>query len=269
MDITVSTDIHLMPMKINRIVDALEALAPLGLQETYDNAGLQVGLTSGEVSGVLLCLDITEGIVDEAIALGCNLIVSHHPLIFKPLNRVSDSTWQQRCVLKAIKHDITIYSAHTNLDNAPGGVNHRIASLLGLQDTDWLEPGADGGSGLTGTLGQPEDAASFIARVKSAFGVECVMHNGLTDRQISKVAVCGGAGSFLMEAASAKGADCFITGEMSYHHFFDAQDILVMAIGHYQSEQYTKDLLRDYLSGLFPDLRIEMTRINTNPIKYS
>lgn len=258
-----------MSMKIKTIVDAIEALAPLGLQETYDNAGLQVGLTSSEVSGVLLCLDITEGIVDEAVALGCNLIVSHHPLIFKPLSQVSDRSWQQRCVLKAIKHDIAIYSAHTNLDNAPGGVNHRIASLLGLRDVKWLVPGDQGGSGLTGILPEPEDAAAFISRVKSTFGVECVMHNGFTGRKISKVALCGGAGAFLLGAAQAEGADCFITGEISYHHFFDAQDILAMAIGHYQSEQYTKDLLRDYLSGQFPDLRIEMTRMDTNPIKYS
>ena len=128
-----------MSMTVRKIAEALEELAPLPLQEEYDNAGLQVGLPGAEVSGVLLCLDVTEATVEEAIRLGCELIVSHHPLIFKPLRRVTGATYQERCVALALRHGISVYSAHTNLDNAGEGVNYRIASVIGLQDLDWLE----------------------------------------------------------------------------------------------------------------------------------
>ena len=119
-------------MKLREVTAALEHLAPLRLQDEWDNSGLQVGFPEAEIDSVLVCLDVTEAIVDEAIAAKCNLIVSHHPLIFKALRQVSDATYQQRCVVKALAAGISIYSAHTSLDNAPGGVNHRIAALLGL-----------------------------------------------------------------------------------------------------------------------------------------
>ena len=261
-------------MTIRRIVDALEELAPLSLQEEYDNAGLQVGLIDDEVTGVLLCLDITEEIIAEAARKGCNLVVSHHPLIFKPLKRVSDSTYQQRCVMAAIRQGITLYSAHTNLDNAADGVNYRIASLIGLQDLRWIEEkgsheGVSSGSGVFGTLPEPEKSGDFLLRLKRTFGIECLMHTAPSGALVQYVALCGGSGSFLMDAARAMGADCFITGEISYHHFFDADGMLLVAMGHYQSEQFTKDLLRDYLAGRFPGLRLEMTEIDTNPIQYT
>lgn len=126
--------------KIKEIAAALEKFAPLPLQDGYDNAGLQVGLTEAEVTGVLLCLDVTEAIVDEAVASGCNLIVSHHPLIFSPLKRITGRTYVERCVLKALANGIAIYSAHTNIDNAQGGVNYRIAQKLGLQNVRILVP---------------------------------------------------------------------------------------------------------------------------------
>ena len=263
-----------MAMTIRRIVDALETLAPLAYQEDYDNAGLQVGLIDDEVTGVLLCLDITEEIVDEAVRKGCNLVVSHHPLIFRPLRHVTGATYQERCVMKALRNGVALYSAHTNLDNAEDGVNYRIASLIGLEDLQWLEekPGADGrscGSGVVGNLPAPEAAEAFLARLKRVFGIECLMHTDPAGAVISRVALCGGSGSFLMDAARAKGADCFITGEISYHHFFDADGLLLVAMGHYQSEQFTKDLLRDFLAARFPGLRLEMTEIDTNPIHYS
>ena len=121
-------------MKIREVLDALERFAPLPLQEDFDNAGLQLGLTETELSGALLCLDVTEKIVDEAISKGCNLIVSHHPLLFKGLKSLTGKDYVERCVLKAIKNDICIYSAHTNLDNASNGVNYKIAEKIGLQN---------------------------------------------------------------------------------------------------------------------------------------
>ena len=261
------------PMTIRRIVDALETLAPLAYQEDYDNAGLQVGLIDDEVTGVLLCLDITEDIVAEAVRKGCNLVVSHHPLIFRPLKSVTGATYQQRCVMEAVRHGIALYSAHTNLDNARDGVNYRIASKIGLRDLEWIEEkpatGDSCGSGVIGTLPAPEKATDFLVRLKDAFGVKCLMHTDPSGLTLRRIALCGGAGSFLMDEARAKGADAFITGEISYHHFFDADGMLLIAMGHYQSEQYTKDLLHEFLAARFPDLRIEMTSIDTNPIHYT
>ncbi len=127
-------------MKIKEIVSALERFAPLPLQDGFDNAGLQIGLTDAEATGALLCLDVTEAILDEAIALGYNLVISHHPLIFKGYKSITGKDYVERCMLKAIKNDIVIYSAHTNLDNAQGGVNYKIAEKIGLKHLKVLEP---------------------------------------------------------------------------------------------------------------------------------
>lgn len=262
----------MIPTK-RQIVEVIENLAPAGFQEDYDNSGLQAGILDEPVSGVLVCLDITEAVIDEALRKGCNMVVSHHPLLFQPLKQVSDLTYQQRCVLSAIRNGVTLYSAHTNLDNAEGGVNHRIASIIGLDKLEWLEEkpsvnGHAGGSGLIGELPSYEDADSFLHRLKEAFGVECLMHSALTCSHVKRIAVCGGAGSFLMEAARARGADCFITGEISYHHFFDAGDMLLVAMGHYQSERFTMNLISDLLRAHFPSMKLEITSIDTNPIHY-
>ena len=161
-------------MTIKEVAETLERFAPLPLQESYDNAGLQIGLTDAEeVSGVLLCLDVTEQVVEEAARKGCNLIVAHHPLLFRPLKHITGNTQPERCVVLAIRHGISIYAAHTNLDNAPGGVNFMMAEKLGLQDVRFLQPlkGADGGSGVVGMLPEPVPAADFLAMAAKAFGV--------------------------------------------------------------------------------------------------
>lgn len=257
-------------MKLREVIAALEHLAPLRLQDEWDNSGLQVGFPESEIDQVLVCLDVTEAIVDEAIAAKCNLIVSHHPLIFKALRQVSDATYQQRCVVKALAAGISIYSAHTSLDNAPGGVNHRIAALLGLEKLRWLSPrdGEDAGSGLVGELPASEPDAAFLARVQRTFGVECLQHSALDGRQVRRVALCGGAGAFLLHDAVCAGADCFISGEFHYHDYFENQGVLLAELGHYQSEQFTQDLLLEYLHKTCPGLSVRKTAINTNPIRY-
>lgn len=253
-------------------MNALERFAPLPLQDGFDNAGLQVGLTEMEATGVLLCLDITEAVIDEAIALGFNVIISHHPLIFKSLKCISGQTYSERCIVKAIKNDIVIYSAHTNLDNACKGVNFKIAEKIGLHDIRILAPNKEEsmvGSGAIGFLDKPESELDFLKRIKKIFEVECIRHNKLTGRLIHKVALCGGAGAFLIPNAIQVEADIFITGEIKYHEYFGREkDILLAEIGHYESEQYTKDLLISILKKEFPSLEIEKTKINTNPIKY-
>lgn len=270
-------------VKIYQVVDALEHYAPLPLQEGYDNAGLQVGLTEAvEVSGALLCLDVTEDVVDEAIRKGCNLIVSHHPLIFRKLARISDENYVQRTVRKAIKNDIAIVSMHTNMDAAKGGVNFKIAEKLGLRNLRFFGgekeiDGVKGGEGVIGEITDETDALhadgiaadDLVLMLRERFQAECVQCNQLLRRPIRKVALCGGAGSFLLDAAIAAGADAFITGEMHYHEFFGhEQEIQICVIGHYQSEQFTSEIFRSIITEKCPGVKCEILEINTNPIIY-
>jgi dinuclear metal center YbgI/SA1388 family protein len=260
-------------VKIKEVLSALERFAPLPLQESWDNAGLQVGLTETEVSGALLCLDVNEKILDEAIAKGCNLVVSHHPLLFRGLKTISDLTDVQRTVRKAIQGNIAVISMHTNMDNAQGGVNFRIAQKLGLQDVRLMASktidGIEAGSGVMGLLAEPMAADNFILKVKQTFGVECAMCNELLRRPVQKVAICGGAGDFLLDEAVKTGADAFITGEMHYHQYFGyEQQIQICVIGHYQSEQFTAELFRDIIERECPGVNTYIAETNTNPILY-
>ena len=260
-------------MKIKEVLSALERFAPLPLQESWDNAGLQVGLTETEVSGALLCLDVNEQIVDEAVRKGCNLIVSHHPLLFRGLKTISDLTDVQRTVMKAIRQGICVISMHTNMDNAKGGVNFKIAEKLGLQTVRFFAPktveGIEAGSGVIGTLAESLAADDFVKAVKKAFDVECALCNELLRRPIQKIAICGGAGDFLLDAALAEGADAFITGEMHYHQYFGyEQRIQICVIGHYQSEQFTTEIFRDIILKECPGVKTCIAETCTNPILY-
>ena len=260
-------------MKIKEVLSALEKFAPLPLQESWDNAGLQVGLTEAEVSGALLCLDVTEEVIDEAVAKGCNLVVSHHPLLFRGLKTISDLTDVQRTVMKAIRQQVCVVSMHTNMDNAQGGVNFKIAEKLGLDEVKFLETKRVGevecGSGVIGTLSTPMAANDFVLKVKQTFGVACAMTNELLRRPICRVAICGGAGDFLLDEAVSQGADAFITGEMHYHQYFGyEQRVQICVIGHYQSEQFTSEIFRDIINEKCPGVRTEIAETNTNPINY-
>ena len=267
-------------VKIKEVIDALERFAPLPLQASYDNAGLQVGLTEAEVSGALLCLDVTEKVVDEAIQRGCNIIVAHHPLIFRKLSQVSDTDYVQRTVIKAIKNDIVIVAMHTNLDSAENGVNFKIAEKLGLKNARFFGQSKQvvspqtgdmvtGGDGVISEFDEPLAADDLVILLKKKFDVECVQANELLRREIRSVAVCGGSGSFLLPDAIAAGADAFVTGEMGYHEFFGhEQEIQLCVIGHYQSEQYTTEVLRDVIERDCPGVKCCISEINTNPIIY-
>ena len=230
-------------------------------------------MTETEVSGALLCLDVNEKILDEAIQKGCNLVVSHHPLLFRGLKTISDLTDVQRTVRKAIQRDICVISMHTNMDNAKGGVNFRIARKLGLQNVQFFAAkqvnGLEAGSGVIGEFAEPMAADDFVILVKKTFGVECAQCNELLRRPVKQVAICGGAGDFLLDEALKNGADAFITGEMHYHQYFGyEQQIQICVIGHYQSEQFTTEVFQEIIQQTCPGVKTVIAETNTNPILY-
>jgi dinuclear metal center YbgI/SA1388 family protein len=278
-----------MMLRIHEIVSAFEAVAPLALQESYDNSGLIVGEMGAQVSKALLCLDSTEAVVDEAIAKGCDLIIAHHPIVFGGLKRFTGGDYVQRALIKAIRNNIAIYACHTNLDNVlRGGVNERIAQQLGFEAERVLRPiGADlgsffgigvlddsevfrtAGAGVLCNLQKPMNVLDFLQHVKAKMGVEVVKYTKCDVEMVSKVAICGGAGSFLIGDALRAGADAFITSDVKYHEFFDAEGkMLLCDIGHYESEKYTIDLFSNILSAKFPKFATIFAGTITNPIDY-
>ena len=363
-------------MKIQDITSFLESFAPFTLQEGYDNCGLLAGDPNWECKGVLTTLDATEQVVQEAIEAGCNLVVAHHPIIFRGLKKLNGDNYVAKTIIAAIKNDIAIYAIHTNLDNIIHGVNGRIASVLGLKNCQILQPrkgnikklvtyvpagqaemvrtaifGAGGGnignysecsfnssgegtfkggagtqpfvgspgvrhtenetrielvfpswlesriyramidahpyeevayditsldnfhqgigSGMLGELDPPMNESAFLMRLKEVFGLKLIRHTPMTGKMVRKVALCGGAGSFLVGAAVASGADFYVTADVKYHEFFDANGRLVIAdIGHWESEQFTIDLLFDILKTKFPTFAVLKTEVKTNPVNY-
>lgn len=260
-------------MKIKEITQILEAIAPTHLQESYDNAGLITGDPEQEVTGILFSLDAIESVVEEAIRKGCNLVVSHHPIVFRGLKRFNGSNYVERTVIQAIRNDIALYAIHTNLDNVlHRGVNERIAQQLGLQNLRILspKPGMEGvGSGVVGELPAPVDELDWLQQLKTTMKAGCVRHTAPTGRPVQRVAVCGGSGSFLLPAALKAEADVFVTADFKYHEFFDAEGRLVIAdIGHFESEQFTINLLFEIISEKYPNFALHLTEQNTNPIRY-
>jgi dinuclear metal center YbgI/SA1388 family protein len=261
-------------MKIKQITNFLESYAPLSYQESYDNCGLIVGDAKAEVKGALITLDCTEAVIDEAIATGCNLVIAHHPIIFSGLKKLNGSNYIERTVIKAIKNNIAIYAIHTNLDNVFNGVNAKIAEKLGLINCKVLalkqEVNLDlVGSGIIGELKTPINTEVFLESLKTKMQTKCIRHTLIVKEKIQRVAVCGGSGSFLLKNAKAAKADVFITSDFKYHEFFDAENKIVIAdIGHYESEQFTKDLIYDLLVKNFTKFAVRLSKVNTNPIKY-
>ena len=260
-------------MKINDILSVLESIAPPHLQESYDNSGLIVGDSGTEVSAVLFCLDSTEAIVHEAIARGCNLIVAHHPIVFRGLKRFNGTNYVERTVMLAIRHNVAIYAIHTNLDNVyRQGVNSRIAEKIGLLETRILAPKPEDfeiGAGLLGNLPKPMGETEFLQHLKTVLKTNCIRYTALRGKPVRKVAVCGGSGSFLLSEALRAKADAFVSADFKYHEFFDAEGRLVIAdVGHFESEQFTVELLRDIVQEKFPTFALHLTEINTNPVLY-
>lgn len=363
-------------MTIGDITHYLESIAPLSLQESYDNSGLLTGDRTALVTGVLVSLDMTEEVLDEALRQGCNMVVAHHPIIFSGLKKLTGTNYIERTVIKAIREGIALYAIHTNLDNVATGVNDKMADKLGLTDRRILQPrrqilrklvtfaphanagdvrfalfeaGAgsighydhcsfnvegygtfrgdettqphvgqrgqdheepetrleviypmfaeaailralrkshpyeeiaydiiplenawqEAGSGMIGLLPEPMGEDEFLQKLKSTFGAGGIRHTRKIGRNISRVALCGGAGSFLLRDAIMARADAFVTADFKYHQFFDADGHLLLAdIGHYESEQYTKDLLHSLLTKKFANFAVHLSKVNTNPVNY-
>lgn len=362
--------------QLHHLTAHLEQLAPLAYQESYDNAGLIVGDPNAHITGVLVTLDATEAVIDEAMAKGCNVVVAHHPIVFKGLKKLNGRSYAERAVIKAIKNDVALYAAHTNLDNVVGGVNFKIAEKLGLQNVQVLAPktgmltklvtfvpvadtqrmldalhaagagqignysncsfrvagtGAyqagpdanpvlgelgeyhresedrievifpthqqgqlltalrqahpyeevayyltpvtnahqDVGSGAVGNLPEALDNRAWLPYLKEKMGLTLIRHTRLPDQPISRVAVCGGVGSFLLPDAIRAGADVFVTADYKYHEFFDADDrISICDIGHYESEVFTKELIQQHLAKKFATFALILSETNTNPVRY-
>lgn len=261
--------------KIKAVTDYLESIAPLNLQESYDNAGLITGDSNWDVTNVLCSLDCTEAIIEEAVQRGCNLVVAHHPIVFRGLKKINGRNYVERTIIKAIKQDVAIYAIHTNLDNVlHQGVNDKIAERLGLENISILAPKSEAnnpaiGAGVIGELPAAMDELAFLRKLKETMLAGCVRHTALLGRPIKTVALCGGSGSFLLQAAIARRADVYITGDFKYHEFFDADGHLVIAdIGHFESEQFTIDLLHEIISEKFINFAPLKTSVNTNPVHY-
>lgn len=250
-------------VKVQDIIAPIEAIAPKELQESYDNVGLQCGSMQQEISRVLTCIDITEAVIDEAIAKDCKMVVSHHPLIFRGVkNLVPECSYIHRTLVKAIKNDIALYCAHTNLDNAVGGVNYKMAEVLEMTDVQPMNEG-----GVIGTLSKSLSPIDFIKTVKEEFQAERVCSNvgEYINKEIKRVALCGGSGAEFITNAESLGADAFLTGEIKYHDYFDHPALLLVEAGHYETEQYTKELLRDIITKQLPAVEVLISEVRTNP----
>lgn len=259
-------------MKIKDIIAAIEEFAPKCLQESYDNAGMQVGNPEGEAKAALLCLDVNEDIIREAKSRDCNLIISHHPLIFKGLKEIIGRTPVERIVTEAIKNDISIYAAHTNLDSAPFGVSHEIARQLGVDHIKVLEPKVDEPTAGLGAIGDIKamPTLEFLRRIKEVFKVKLLKYSDVTPHlTVRKVAVCGGSGAFLIPDAIAAGADLIVTGDVKYHDFTSfSHDIVIADIGHYESELCTKKIFNRIIREKFPNFVTYFSESERNPINF-
>ncbi|MEL6630443.1 MAG: Nif3-like dinuclear metal center hexameric protein [Bacteroidota bacterium] len=254
------------------IIHSIESWAPPTVAESYDNPGLLVGLPDQKVTGILINLDATMPVVEEAIAKDCNMIIAHHPIWFTGRRRLNGEDYVSRTIMAAVKHDILLYACHTNLDNVRTGVNHMIAQKLGLEKVEFLQaknPEQTIGSGMIGSLPEPISKADFLKKVATTFQAKGIRYADSPHSHIQKVAICGGAGSFLTQEARKQGADAFVTADITYHKFFDNEgEMLLLDIGHYESEQYTSELIHTYLSEKFPNFAIHLSDVHTNPVKY-
>lgn len=257
-------------MTVKEITTAIEEFAPLPLQESYDNAGLQVGYRDSRVNAVMLCLDVTQDVLDEAIKRKCDMIVSHHPLIFQGLKHLTGRSETERIVIKALQARVAIYSAHTNLDSTWNGVSHEMAHMLDLHDIEVLSPiegNPQAGLGVIGNI-TPTPKLELLRRIKEKFGVKSLRYSTQSSAIVAKrIAMCGGSGAGFIKRAIEMGADMYITGDVKYHDFTTyGQDIVIADIGHYESELCSMKIFSRIIREKYPDLVVYFSEAQSNPI---
>ena len=259
-----------MDYKVKDVVKVIEDFAPLSVQESWDNSGLCIGSPDAPVTSVLFGLDCTPELVDEAVKCGADMIVTHHPLIFSGLKRISPDDLVGAAVIKAIHAGISIYAAHTSADKVIAGVSGAMAARLGLVNVNILdEDGTGTGLGVVGDFPEPMTAEEAIELVKERFSLKVMRASRPVEGKISRVAMCGGSGGSLIGAAIKSGAQLYLSGDISYHNFFTREGFMIMDIGHYESEIEIVDILFSLIKKNFPTFAVRITQnINSNPIYY-
>ena len=259
-----------MQLKVKDVTKVIEEFAPLSIQEKWDNSGLCIGSPEASVSSVLFGLDCTPELVDEAIECGADMIVTHHPLIFSGLKKISPDDMIGEAVFKAIKAGISIYAAHTNADKVIAGVSGAMAAKLGLKNVEILSDEGEGtGLGVVGEFPEALTADQALELVKERFGLKMIKTSKPVEGKITKVAMCGGSGGSLIGAAKAAGAQLYLSGDISYHNFFTPEGFMLMDIGHYESEIEIVDILFSLVKKNFPTFAVRITQnIHSNPIYY-
>ena len=258
-------------MKLKDITNIIEKWSPLDQAETFDNVGLLVGNPNNNVDKALITIDATEDVIDEAINQNCNLVITFHPIIFSGIKQITEKTYVERVVEKAIKNDINIYAIHTNLDNNPKGVNYKIAKRLSLKNTSLLlkKDNNEFGMGMIGELNDELSEIEFFEFLKLKMNVKHIKHSPLLGKKIKKIAVLGGSRSFAIEEAIRQKADCYVTADLKYHDYFKAEKKIILAdIGHYESEHFTKQLILDFLNEKIPKFACIISKTNTNPVNH-
>ena len=266
-----------MTATVNHIIRALEDLAPSRLAEEWDNVGLQLGHPQWPVHSILVALDPTPGVVEEAIRAGVNVIVTHHPLLFRPLRKLDLATVSGALMQRLIEQKIAVITAHTNLDSVQGGINDILTEILGLTHITVLQPAATNephcGLGRVGELAQPVPLGTLAAEIKKGMGLEQIRYAGDPKHRVTRVAVCSGSGSSLLEVFLATSADVFVTGDVRYH---DARDIEahhrgIIDIGHFESEriivQYLAERLTTWLAAEGLRARVAQAASEATPFK--
>lgn len=259
-----------MNYKVKDVTAVIEVFAPLSIQEGWDNSGLCVGSPEDQVTSVLLGLDCTPELVDEAVECGADMIVTHHPLIFSGLKKISPDNQVGAAVIKAIKAGISIYAAHTNADKVIAGVSGAMAARLGLENVRILDEDGEGtGLGVVGDLPEPLTSEEMVVMVKERFDMKAMRTSKPLAGKISRVAMCGGSGGSLIGAARKSGAQVYLSGDISYHNFFTEEGFMIMDIGHYESEREIVDILFSLIKKNFPTFAVRITQnIYSNPIFY-
>lgn len=259
-------------MKVKDIARLLEESLPLHWQEAYDNAGLAVGDPEAEVATVLVALDATEEVVEEAIEMGAQMVVTHHPIIFQPLRKLTCTTPQQRTIAKAIAGGVALYAAHTNLDSAPSeGISHLLGRKLGLREEALLEPSAKEqgvGIGIVGTLPEPVASEEFLRRIQRELGVRALRHSPIRRGSVQRVAICSGSGGSLISQAEAAGADLYLAADFKYHDFVDADRMILVDAGHFETEICAIDILFELLSKKIHTFAVRKSARCENPVCY-